>query len=1232
MPRGVSKRKRRWQSHRELVTGLEAWHRQRVRRRNAIQAMETRNARANHEDEQQEVAPSRLTCNSANTSEHAPSRLISVPFNDDDNDDGEGDDVPFTEDANHQNFPAQIDLSMEGNVQEHQAPQGAVRLGTEHEALTDVLNAETEMQVETNMYIPSALDLKERDKDVQAVLHGCNMSALSVIMGTSRMTVRQYITHRRFVNYERRKKKTKLPSYNTLLYSVYPALQRVSFVNHAYVRESVNVQSSGVTPFLRSEAESGNAPMQTIMVTLPSSWLCRDGNELLRDVRDELQQSRRSKVCTFFESSLQKHGGSLNSCSVICETRLSHGFYEYGRYILPEDLVELRFTLPDSSFRSFLVQNNLVTVEGTTLSLKVVIGSSQIREDGCLGDGLGDITICLRANSHSLRSISLQYRVSGLGGGWTSSLSISASSFVARSARLLSVSLITSRSNASRAAPPLGVLRDGRRYLRVPYLLFTDDFSTMGGRGGSSGGCYIAPILSPAYGRRGMESVHVLGLTTPGVSSNAVLRGIVEDIVECATKGVEILDDDGGTLVLFAEVVAYIGDYPGMSHCLDLLGHNSCAPCTHCCFRRADLNGEEECSMYGYTSSINSAEPSFRRTKKRMRVMRNACDSNDDDLQYIGLKSLSEEQLGKLPLHLLSDKLEAARPHIPLTSELVPVVQNVFDPYQSCAIAPSHVLYGLTKNVMEATIRSCTPLQRAQADKLMFTVLSSIGSTSEHYIITNARLNNMTISNTFAVLAIAPWAFRMVMVYAYSVTVKRPENTTALLLFALYKFRELYVESNFLPLIDRDGQRAVSEMNNSERYFSHLKLLCVAYVDIINQICGLEPDLRRYLDKPNLHRVVELFHHSVPRYGHISVFDELPFEAAHQPLKRALGRSNNAEGQIYSMRCILSNDWRKRVGRVCAALALNEETGELSVDHCRELVKACFGDYESLENGTITNDDVRDAFTPAVIEELCTYVSTARNRKALSAVWTVRKSAKRKRMSSTSSTLSLSAHFDGEETSVRLFLHELQGPSSSNTQTRELSSGASVYAYNSAIRCMVDPEKYSGAKEFLANGVGKSKKYNTIQEGDALQVLLALPQVQLMEMISSSGIRMLPTNATAGVPTYWIVVGLYKSSGCPFIYANVKALILCDDDAHVGPSFEPLYKVYCGPGVTVVRLDEHCTRALLLHCCLETAGCNCRGTSYTTRLYVHNELSIDVLSQGRWTVQGSRHCYPSRTG
>ena len=51
------------------------------------------------------------------------------------------------------------------------------------------------------------------------------------------------------------------------------------------------------------------------------------------------------------------------------------------------------------------------------------------------------------------------------------------------------------------------------------------------------------------------------------------------------------------------------------------------------------------------------------------------------------------------------------------------------------------------------------------------------------------------------------------------------------------------------------------------------------------------------LDKPNFHRLLELYQHSIAAFGHVSLFQELVFETAHQPLKRSVSRGNHRHAE-----------------------------------------------------------------------------------------------------------------------------------------------------------------------------------------------------------------------------------------------------------------------------------------------------------------------------------------------
>ena len=200
------------------------------------------------------------------------------------------------------------------------------------------------------------------------------------------------------------------------------------------------------------------------------------------------------------------------------------------------------------------------------------------------------------------------------------------------------------------------------------------------------------------------------------------------------------------------------------------------------------------------------------------------------------------------------------------------------------------MFYGTAQNILNANIKACTPAHRSAINKLLFDVLRTSGISSEHTIISRdgAGLHKMAISNTIAVVVIAPWAFRRVLHVELKDPARCDSDQQELLLFSLYIFRALYTETFFLPRLQRDGLPALQSMNGQREYYDRLKGLCVKYIELVDQLCGMDEVLRGELDKPNIHRLLELYHHSIPRFGHVCLFDELRFEATNQPLKRAL--------------------------------------------------------------------------------------------------------------------------------------------------------------------------------------------------------------------------------------------------------------------------------------------------------------------------------------------------------
>jgi hypothetical protein len=153
-------------------------------------------------------------------------------------------------------------------------------------------------------------------------------------------------------------------------------------------------------------------------------------------------------------------------------------------------------------------------------------------------------------------------------------------------------------------------------------LLYCDDFQPHSSTTSSYGGCYLLPMGIPPAQRAGYGAVRCIGQTPPQMSTNEVLQDIVPDLVKCCTTGVQGQDPIGNPVTIFIDVLGFIGDYPAVSHALDVLGHNSRAPCHLCCFVRQDRIGRGSLPYYGYTSEIHCKSTTFSRSVQRMHNFR----------------------------------------------------------------------------------------------------------------------------------------------------------------------------------------------------------------------------------------------------------------------------------------------------------------------------------------------------------------------------------------------------------------------------------------------------------------------------------------------------------------------------------------------------------------------------------------------------------------------------------
>jgi hypothetical protein len=113
-----------------------------------------------------------------------------------------------------------------------------------------------------------------------------------------------------------------------------------------------------------------------------------------------------------------------------------------------------------------------------------------------------------------------------------------------------------------------------------------------------------------------------------------------------------------------------------------------------------------------------------------------------------------------------------------------------------------------------------------------------------------------------------------------------------------------------------------------------------------------------------VHRLLELYTHTIPAFGHSSHVQELLFETAHQPLKRAIFRSNQRDLDIHAVTATLANDWECRLSREVNRCG---DPDFWTIEDCTRNWRLIIGRDMS---GATDKREIRSAFCEPVLSQL----------------------------------------------------------------------------------------------------------------------------------------------------------------------------------------------------------------------------------------------------------------------
>lgn len=1020
-----------------------------------------------------------------------------------------------------------------------------------------------------------------------------------VATGTGRMSQEHYKILQSTLRW---KCKIHLPSISTLKRTIRPMLCSSAFVPSFPAQFPVDSRKSGARGGVGLHCSATHAPVN---VVLPSSWARRDlsthvmqriimgldngGGEsssiLFSSIENTPIVQYREEVLSPFK--LRDSESNLRPLTPGCQLVLSISTNVHTIRLLKE-----RTAFTNGPEGEVLVLGEIQKV--------TTVGPRSQGQSGVKGV-VGDVIVDFKPKGGSQTSLCMIYRIR-LDPTVSDDRRLSLCFHESGRTELIvpiqhAVLYKESSKKRTKAAPSEGRLLNGERYFVYRMFLYADGFTPLVGKKGSMGGCYMLPLGITPRLRTVAGSIRKLSLTPAGISTNHILSHIINDIVKGTTEGFKDLDSEGNCVTIFLDVVGYIADYPALSEAIDVLGHTSNVPCHLCFFQKYDQSGARGAD-YGYATDIVSSNLIFCRYRDRTLALREA-GLSDNEFRQLGLHDTKTFESKLNPLEELSTRMEEARPLVPKTQHGVPVVPAIFDVYRSCIIAPDHLFLGLAKDAINFVLSSCTPAERKLSQSLALNYLreNSLGMQTRLFNIEKHEVLSMSISSMFDLLLVAPYSFRQACYLRGTSTIGRDQAVSL-----LEHLSTLLSSTHYVPDELIDGKRNINfyEKDNGELRLRCLLRRAEEYIQRVSKLCEHSASAKKYLDKPNLHRMLEFYNYTLPSFGNVAHIQELIFEKAHQELKKGVSKSNHKNPQLQAMEHALGNDWAVRL-----CMEVERHFDEGWSDSVVKSIRRLLGDEDWKREVTERNRrQVRDAFPPPVMVALRTTRDKSCTPLANHKLWM----AGQKR-----SGMAISNNPDSEspllERAAVLVSQYIEGD-------LQVCSGSETHANLEAFS--LSSIRWVGRK-------GKHQQSNT-----TLSELFVGSVIQKVSTFSIDSCRegdlILLKDRDKGDRGYWMIVASFVIEGAGAFYNNsvrgncftvAKPCLLTDGS---------IITVYPGDVHCVFRLSSDVRAALIIHNCMSPdSNCvlNDGGTVSHEPLLSHG---------GSYKVYGRSEGFPPRHG
>ncbi len=467
----------------------------------------------------------------------------------------------------------------------------------------------------------------------------------------------------------------------------------------------------------------------------------------------------------------------------------------------------------------------------------------------------------------------------------------------------------------------IGTLSTGEDYFVYRFALYWDGFEVQTGKAATGEGFYLICLNLSLAARSSSSAVRVLSLAPPGACADEILKSIFDDVLHGLTRGFVDYDADGRKRRIFLDLVGFLGDTPALNSFLDVLGHTSTACCHLCRYVRGSstLIGSRYTAGHSHGMISHAMRTYFQHAAVR------DCAAQAETCRILGMKA--QVPSTTKVIYSLRERMFRARTAVPKTSTGQPVVPHYIDPYRACLIAPDHLLTGHLRDCISLALRLLpSQFYRQSCERFMTGFLADASLPIQNQLVDHSKksLFGMSMSELYALSVIADEAFSAGCRYASEnrhesklISDKCGED-----LRLVTSCSTLISELWYYPRMNTDGYRSVELFNreNGNEKTRRLQILVHRHLEKVTAVCRMSdsdvleledrhcPRQRKLelskimretlaaikaVDKPNLHRLRELVHTTLPLVGYVGRIGELVLEKAHQTLKRSIKQSNN---------------------------------------------------------------------------------------------------------------------------------------------------------------------------------------------------------------------------------------------------------------------------------------------------------------------------------------------------